>query len=994
MALRAPIRLATVATILLLLCAAAIWVQGPAGTFSMARGAERVRNGIDAVDILERDVGGIESAFRTVLLVADSAALRDYRERLSFRDARLDSLRSAKNLDPEMVTQLAGVRAAFAELDAERLPILDRRGNPPDGSRALITADAMSGAHRRATATLSSLETSLRGKLAVAQPILERRRDWLLLAIPASLGAAMLLLFWLYRELRASVAEASNAARYRLLLDESPDGIMVHNRGRVIYANAQAAQLFGATDPSQLVGRQAIDLIYPGDREAVASRVDDVVERGLRPPPRLTRLNRLDGAVLEVETRSAPIAYEGERAAEVVMRDVSERRRGEIALATSEQRFRAVLETMEEGVCLQDEHLTIRLWNPAAERILGLSGDQMAGKTSYDPDWRAVDEFGDDLPGERHVAPVALRTGRPASGIMGVSRADGTRVWIQVSAVPMIRENESVPYAVVVTFADVTLARLNAKALKDSEARYRLITENSGDLVTLRSADDTLLYVSPSHERVTGWTPEELLGKPGSALVHPDDLMKLERAPDARFSGDGARNTTLRVKHKDGHWIWLEVVAAPIAAGDGAFSTFVTSARDISDRRRLEEELLQAQKMESMGRMASGVAHDFNNLLTAIRSSAELLLHAPLGRDMVRESVTEITEAVDRAAALTAQLLAFARRQHTQPALLDCAQVLRDARGLLARLAAPTSTVTMAIADDVESATIFADRSQFEQVLFNLVVNARDASTRDGEVTIELGSTYFAEEMPGRFGNIGAGRYVTLCVRDNGAGIPTGVMPHLFEPFFTTKPQGAGTGLGLSTVYGIVNQHNGGVAVASEAGVGSEFTVYWPRTDAADELTDSQPCAIAPEPALDNITPVVERAGPVRSTVLLVDDEPSVRRTVAKLLGRCGLNVVQAANGADAIAIIRDGVTRIDALVTDVKMPGMTGVQLVEELLRLHVDLPVLFISGQIDDPIPREWPTGSPRHFLRKPFRGGELSQKVLRLIPEASRSRGVITV
>ena len=699
--------------------------------------------------------------------------------------------------------------------------------------------------------------------------------------------------------------------------------------------------------------------------------------------------------MIEVETRSVLIDFEGTRAAEVTLRDVTERRKNEVALAASEQRFRAVLATMEEGVCLQDEQLTIRLWNTAAERILGLSADQMSGRTSYDPNWRAVDEFGDDLPGERHFAPIALRTGRPASGTMGVMRGDGSRVWVQVNAVPMIREGQSEPYAVVVTFADVTLARLNAKSLRESEERYRLITENSADLITLRSADDTLLYVSPSHERVLGWTPDDLLGKHGRAQVHPDDLFLLEQSPDALFNGDGARRATLRIQHKDGHYVWVEVVASPIAAGNGSFSTFVTSARDITDRRRLEEELRQAQKMESMGRMASGIAHDFNNLLTAIRSSAEFMHDATPATALVREGAIEITDAVDRAAALTAQLLAFARRQHTQPALLDCAQILRDARGLLTRLAAPTTAIAMTVAPEAETATIYADRSQFEQVLFNLVVNARDASTGDGHVKIELASEKFDEETPGRFGNIAAGSYVSLCVRDDGSGITTDVMSHLFEPFFTTKPQGVGTGLGLSTVYGIVRQHQGAVTVDSEPGNGSVFTVYWPRKDRADDTTypiTTYPSATYPDArapmrghASDADAPVSADGPPRSITVLLVDDEPAVRRSVAKVLLRRGIQVVQAASGSEALDIIRAGVTRIDAIVTDVKMPEMSGVQLIERLFEARIDLPVLFISGQIDDPIPRDWPTGSPRHFLRKPFRSDELSNEVLRIIPAA---------
>ena len=977
MSLRALIRLATIATLLLVLGVAALWVFGTAGTFRIARASERVRNSIDAVATINRDVELVQDAFYTVLLSRDSVSFSDYRTRLRDRDTRIRQLTATTDVDSMLAADAATVSKELHLLDAERDALIARSGSAPEPARRLIASDEASDPQRRVNSTLSALESGFRARLAETQPQLERRRDLLLVTIAPALAFVTLLLLWLYREIvRTSDAEAASGARFRRLLDHSPDGILVHAEGLVIYANALAAQMCGATDEQALIGKLAIDLVYPGDRDEIEARTSDVIERGLRPAPRVTRLNRLDGAVIEVETRGGPIDFMGRRAVEVTMRDVADRRRSELALATSEQRFRAVLDTMDEGVCLQDESLSVRLWNPSAERILGLSGDQLSGKTPYDKTWKAVDEFGDDLPGERHFAPIALRTGRPSSGTMGVTRGDGSRVWVQVNAVPMIRAGELTPYAVVVTFTDVTHAREAARRLKDSEARYRLISENSADLITVRASDGRLRYVSPSHTKLLGWLPEELEGTQAIALLHPDDAARMAPAVDEDlFNPVVGGSAVVRLRHRDGHYVWIEVVAAPVPVGDGVVTSYVMSARDISDRLRLEEEVRQAQKMDAMGRMASGIAHDFNNLLTAIRGSAELLTTESSSPGAVAEGAQEIYEAVDRAASLTAQLLAFARRQHNAPTPLDVSRVLNESRGLLNRLAAPRAQLDITVDPAVSDAWILADRSQFEQVLFNLVVNANDAVRHDGHVRIDLAGATLPEAVPGRFGMINAGDYVTMTVSDTGDGIADDVMPHLFEPFFSTKPHGEGTGLGLSTVYGIVRQSQGAVTVSSLAGQGAQFTIYWPRHANGDAR---------PTPAPD-VAPSDEKIPPPRveprytlahegETLLLVGDELAVRRTVAKLLESHGYRVLQAASGAEAIELLRTLQSSVTAIVTDVRMPIMSGVELVESLHAMNIDLPVLFISGQLDDPIDARWGASHRHGFLRKPFRASEL--------------------
>ncbi len=982
------LRRATAVTGAVVLAATALSVAGPASVFTLARTTERMRNSIDAITVVKRDVALSHAEFRSYLLDPSSDRLVQYSNAHRLRDAHLDSLQSSTIVDSSLGLRLTSVHATLSRLDAMRDTMIQEGVASSERVRSFLGSDAGVRARNAVDSTLTELERVFRAQLAVAQPRLERRRTLVLTVIPAMLLATLALLGWLYqRLLRSSEAEAAQATHYREMIDESPDGVMVHSAGRIVYANAEAVALTGAASVGALVGRDAKDLIPPEDRAAVEARAAQVMTLGERPAPRLTCINRLDGTIIEVETRVARVDFNGEPSVEITLRDVADRRQREVALAASEQRFRTVLESMEEGVVLQDAQMKILLWNAAAERILGLSADQLAGRTSYDPAWRATDESGDELPGDRHFAAVSVRTGLPSSGIMGLDRGDGLRVWLRVSAVPMLSEQDGRANAVVATFADITAQRETAQRLADSESRYRLITEHAADLITLRSSDDRLLFASPSHSRVLGWTPEELTGQLGASLVHPNDVALLVGSADALFNGVSPQTVTLRVRHKEGHWIWVEVLASPVVAGNGPQSTFVTTARDVTERRRLEEELRQAQKMESLGRVASAVAHDFNNLLTAIRGSAELLLDDKVGIP-VAEGVGEITDAVERAAGLTAQLLAFARRQHTAATTLHCASVIRSAEPLLSRLTTPRVRVSVTVAPDAERATISADRSQFEQVLFNLVLNARDASSAQSVVHILLSSETVTAERPGRYGPINAGRYVTLTVTDHGSGMAEEVLTQLFEPFFTTKPQGKGTGLGLSTVYGIVTQHRGGITVDSAERRGSSFLVHWPRRE--DDIPQAEADAAHPTrtPALAEPDESIARSstGVSRGTLLLVDDEPAVRRTVAKLLERGGFRVVQAGSGREALGLLAAVNAHFDALVTDVRMPGMSGVQLVESMTEQHLDLPVLFISGQIDDPIPMNWQSTQPRRFLRKPFQGNELTAEVRELFPVAS--------
>jgi signal transduction histidine kinase/ActR/RegA family two-component response regulator len=387
--------------------------------------------------------------------------------------------------------------------------------------------------------------------------------------------------------------------------------------------------------------------------------------------------------------------------------------------------------------------------------------------------------------------------------------------------------------------------------------------------------------------------------------------------------------------------------------------------RDVGEHKRLEAQFRQAQKMEAVGQLAGGVAHDFNNLLTVITSYSGMLLTALPSTSAERADVVEIERAAHRAASLTRQLLAFSRQQVLQPRVLDLNTVARDMEKLLARLVREDIRVATILAPHLGA--VYADAGQIEQVIMNLVVNARDALPMGGTITIETANVDVdgTDGTDGQLPNeMAPGPYVMLAVTDTGLGMDAETQSRIFEPFFTTKRLGEGTGLGLSTVYGIVRQSGGHVAVDSECGVGTTFRVYLPRAthDVAVARTSGGHTVLVPG----------------TETILLAEDEASVRTVARRILERSGYRVVDVANGAEALRICEDASRTIDLLITDMVMPEMNGRELVEHARTLRPEMRVLFMSGYTDDAIGRQTYFGPDTLYLQKPFTPDALTSQV----------------
>ncbi|MCR4408127.1 MAG: GAF domain-containing protein, partial [Anaerolineae bacterium] len=499
------------------------------------------------------------------------------------------------------------------------------------------------------------------------------------------------------------------------------------------------------------------------------------------------------------------------------------------------------------------------------------------------------------------------------------------------------------------------------EALRESEEKYRNLVERANDGIVIVQ-DNVLKYANSRLAEITGYTVEELVGTPYANYIHPDELSKVVEHYERRMAGEEIRTIyETALQHKDGSKVEVELNAGIIMfQGRPADLVFI---RDISERKRLEEQLLQAQKMEAVGRLAGGVAHDFNNLLTAIIGYSELLLMG-LGPDSPwRKDIAEIKKAADRAAALTRQLLAFSRKQMLQPQVLNLSLVVAGIEKMLRRLIG--EDIELVIILDPELGLVKADPGQIDQVIMNLAVNARDAMPQGGKLTIETRNVYLDEEYAQQHLEVEPGPYVMLAVSDTGVGMDEEIKSHLFEPFFTTKEVGKGTGLGLATVYGIIKQSGGHIWVYSEPGQGTTFKIYLPVV--GEEV----------EPA--RLPPLLDESLHGAETILLVEDDSLVRELASRVLIQHGYLVLEAYDGEKALRICQEYRKPIHLLVTDVVMPGgMSGRQLAETLITMHPETRVLYMSGYTDDSIVYHGVLEPGTAFLQKPFTPESLARKV----------------
>jgi PAS domain S-box-containing protein len=617
------------------------------------------------------------------------------------------------------------------------------------------------------------------------------------------------------------------------------------------------------------------------------------------------------------------------------------------SLNASQKALRALLDSSPDATLLLDSDGTVISCNRAVANEFGKSIREIVRRCIFD--FMPTDVAA----ARRKQVEEARVTGRTVR-----YREEAPGRIHDVILVPI--EGEGGSMAQVAVFArDVTDLERARADLARSELYFRSIIENSLDVTVVLALDAGFRYVSPAMERLFGYRPEELQGSRAFDFIHPEDRPLVEDS-FRRALEDGTRveQMEFRFRHRDGSWRTISAMGKALPPETGVQGAII-NARDVTERRQLEALLVQAQKMEAVGRLAGGVAHDFNNLLTVIQGYAELL-GASLANDPERsESLGEIVRAAERAAALTRQLLAFSRRQVLETRVLDLGAVVADTEKMLRRLIG--EDVEVVVVKPATLGHVKADPGQIEQVLLNLAVNSRDAMPGGGRLTVELADVTLDAPFTTSHDSIPSGRYVVVSVRDTGSGMDAETLSHLFEPFFTTKEKGKGTGLGLATVFGIVKQSGGYVDVASAPGAGTTIRVYLPRTDAR---TTS---GVRPR--------VSSRSG--SETVLVVEDEAAVRNLVRAVLERKGYVVLAAQDGAGALELVDKHAGVIHVLLTDLVMPGMNGRDLAARVSARRPTIKVVFMSGYTAD-VPTDLGTEGGPAFLSKPFNERALTVKL----------------
>ena len=619
------------------------------------------------------------------------------------------------------------------------------------------------------------------------------------------------------------------------------------------------------------------------------------------------------------------------------------------ALADSRQKLDAIIQSVD-GIVWEADAQTFQVIfvSQRAERLLGYACERWIKEPTFWSDHIHPE----DRERTVNVCVKAIAEKKNYEFEYRMLAADGRVLWLH-DIVSVIVENDR-PTKLRGLMVDITARKRATDAFAESELRYRKLTEASFDGIAI-TVEGVITEANPGVAEIFGYPLDEVISRPILDFVADESLGAVRQ----RLGEDDEGRFELVGKHKDGRKIQLETTARRhnVSGRPGR----ILAVRDVTEKRVLEAQLRQAQKMDAVGQLAGGVAHDFNNLLTAILGYSNFVIDTFEPHDRRRSDMEEVIKAGQRAAALTSQLLAFSRKQVLQPTRVDLNALVTNMRQMLSRLIGEHVDLVPILASDLNA--VRADPGQLEQVLMNLVINARDAMPSGGRLAVETANVELDQSLM-RDVVIHPGSYVMLAVTDSGTGMSEATKQRLFEPFFTTKEPGTGTGLGLATVYGIVKQSGGYIWVSSEPGQGATFKVFLPCADCAGEVEQS-------------IVSAEAMAGGTE-TVLVVEDEKAVRFLMRTILEKTGYRVFDAPNPQEAEALFEQHRSLFNLLVTDVIMPGSSGPTLFERLARQRPDLKVLYVSGYTDDIIVHQGQLDPGVEFLQKPFTADALNRRV----------------
>jgi two-component system cell cycle sensor histidine kinase/response regulator CckA len=802
-------------------------------------------------------------------------------------------------------------------------------------------------------------------------------------------------LSWNFPDANPNVTSSENPLNLRRqyleqLFENSPDALLIVDSSfRVHCANHEFQRMFGFSTAQTL--SQSIDsLILPSDRAAEAQWIAQCLQRGEQLTLE-TQRRRRDGTLLDVSLTTAPLIVDGRTLAFYLLyRDISERKRAEVlssalyriaekagAAEDLQQLFAAVHGIVDELMFARN--FAIAIHDPQSQLLaFPYFVDEQESTPAPAKLARGLVEYVVRTAEPLLCTPQLMQkmkkrgeielTGPPPLHWLGVPlrvnhHAFGALVLKSYSEAAPLRERDKEVLTLISRQLSAAIDhKRNEQVLRRSELRYRSLVQTAVYGIYRSSLEGQFLDVNPALIGMLGYNSAlEVLALDPQKDVFLDPAEYTRLVDEFRRSGrmDGFE---VRWKRKDGVAITVRISGRAVAIENEPADVLEAIAEDITERRVLEDQFRQSQKMEAVGRLAGGIAHDFNNLLMVVSGYTEVLLDQLPPANPLHAKVEAIQQASDRATTLTRQLLAFSRKQLLELKVIDVNAIVEDMERLLRPLIGEDIELTTGLAPAVGCTR--ADAGQLEQVIMNLVVNAKDAMPNGGKICIRTASVTLDDSYRPENTFIKRGPYVMISVSDNGQGMDRETQARIFEPFFTTKEKGKGTGLGLSTVYGIIKQSGGYVFVQSEPGRGTTFTIYFPRTDEPSQAIGDTPVSLA--------------AVGGSETILLVEDEESVRQLVRETLASRGYQVLEAENGAAALALAAAHPNTIHLVVTDVVMPGLGGHELAQQLLAARPGIKVLYLSGYAEDALATPLDTDAQKAFLQKPFTLQNLSRKV----------------
>ncbi len=747
--------------------------------------------------------------------------------------------------------------------------------------------------------------------------------------------------------------------KYRHLVEKSLQGVLLAEGmpPRIVFANEALARILGHSvdEILKMTPARLKNLLHPDDRDIFFRRYRDRLEGKKTPLHYELRIIRGDGSTGWLDMFASRLEYNDRPFIQATFIDITERKSAEERMLQSEEKYRTIIENIQDGYYEVDCAGNFTFFNDTVAEIIGYNRNEILGMNNR--------KLMDEENGRKvyRTFNKVYRTHKSERAFdWEIIRRDGTRRIVEAS-VALIRDSSGEPTGFRGILRDVTEEKRVQQALLASERRYHNVYDIAPLAFVLWDPQCRITDWNKHAEEVFGWERTAVLGKNFYDLLFlPMERPRVEEIFGGLLRGELPSHAISENRTRSGETISCEWNNTVFYDNDGNVAEILSLALDITERKNLEEELFQSRKMESIGRLAGGVAHDLNNMLTPILGYADMLLLDMPMDDSHLDSLIQIKEAAERARDLTRQLLAFSRKQVLEMKVMNLGEVVCGFEKILRRTIREDIELMIRVA--AGAGNVLTDASQIERIILNLAVNAQEAMPGGGRLIIEVSNVFIDNAHARKHPDARTGHHVLLSISDTGCGMDSETLEHMFEPFYTTRA--LGTGLGLSTVYGIVKQHNGSIWVSSSPSSGTTVRIYFPRAEG--------------EPAPKNAPQVIEVFTTRGETILIVEDEEAVRRLAARILEKHGYRVLAAADGDEAIEIVNRNGERIDLLLTDVIMPRIDGKSLYRKIAALRSDMRVLYMSGYTHDVIMNHGVVEEGVHFIQKPFSFQTLSEKI----------------